>query len=106
MTDHVLCYFRNLNVNNIKVRCGEWNFDDDKEITHQDRRAKAVHIHPDYTLTRRQIPFNDVALIYVKDNFKLNPFVDTVCLPKSKIDPRHLPIGCFATGYGKDRFGN
>ena len=105
--EDALCYFRDLVVGKIKVRCGDWDFNDTTEITHQDRKAKIVHIHPNFKLTRKQIPQNDVALIYLDHNFKITPFVDTICLPKfSPKDQRSLPIDCFATGYGKDRFGN
>ena len=99
----MFCHDRNLIAENIRVRCGEWDFDDASEITHQDRKAKSVHIHPQYILTKKNIPNNDAALIYTED-FNLTPYVDTICLPEEPVNIDSLK-NCFATGYGKDKFG-
>lgn len=47
--------------------------------------------------------FNDIALLFVKEPVKMIENVNTVCLPPpdSTFDNKR----CFATGWGKDRFG-
>ena len=77
---------------------------DTKEDTiHQDRWAYSIHRHPNFKLTNQNIPENDVALVRVKQDFVLNEYVDTICLPESTDD--YDLTDCYATGYGKDGWG-
>lgn len=85
------------------VRCGEWNMDTKKDTIRQDRWAHSIHRHPNFKFAKRNIPQNDFALIRVKKDFDLNQYVDTICLPNRKDD--YDLTGCYATGYGKDRWG-
>ncbi|CAB4065917.1 Phenoloxidase-activating factor 2 [Lepeophtheirus salmonis] len=90
--------------NNIKIRCGEW--DTQKEIEpsqHQDRFVEDVKIHPQFNPKNLK---NDFALLFMEEDFKLAPHVDTICLPDNLagIDS-YDQNDCFATGWGKDKFG-
>ncbi|XP_040570649.1 phenoloxidase-activating factor 2 [Lepeophtheirus salmonis] len=89
---------------NIKIRCGEW--DTQKEIEpsqHQDRFVEDVKIHPQFNPKNLK---NDFALLFMEEDFKLAPHVDTICLPDNLagIDS-YDQNDCFATGWGKDKFG-
>jgi hypothetical protein len=49
---------------------------------------------------------NDFALIHLSEPFILAPHIDVACLPDTlhAVDS-FIPRGCYATGWGKDRFG-
>jgi len=86
----------------IKVRCGEWDTQQQIEsLPHQDRYTAAVKIHPEFNPRNLQ---NDFALLFVETEFDLDFHVDTICLPRPNqvYDSSH----CFATGWGKDNFGS
>ncbi|CAH0561390.1 unnamed protein product [Brassicogethes aeneus] len=81
-----------------KVRAGEWNWlVKDEPLPHQDRITKKVVIHPQYhsgTLS------NDIALLVLREPFKLMENVGVICLP-----PKYLHLesqNCVATGWGKN----
>jgi len=85
----------------LKVRCGEWDTQQQVEaLPHQDRYGASVKIHPEFNPKNLQ---NDVALIFVDSDFELNFHVDTVCLPRP--NQQYDSSQCFATGWGKDNFG-
>ena len=89
----------------LKVRCGEWDTQQTVEpVKHQDRYAKHVSIHPEFNPLNLQ---NDFALIHMAENFILSPAVDTICLPDraQEENSQYLKENCFATGWGKDKFG-
>ena len=94
---------RNIPQDEMVVRCGEWSFDDDDETIHQDRAASDVHYHPDAKFGFKQTPENDFAVVVVEEDFILNEFVDTICLPQSVDD--YDTSHCYATGYGRDNWG-
>ena len=96
--------FRGLTAEKSTVRCGEWDIKNNTDTQHQDIRANVIHIHPEFKLTKLSVPENDFALIHLAENFKLNPFVDTICLPDPSDPIMYKSNECFATGYGKDRF--
>jgi plasma kallikrein len=48
--------------------------------------------------------YNDVALLLLKDQVKLEQEVNTICLPPQDAVFDHSR--CFTTGWGKDLFGN
>jgi hypothetical protein len=60
-------------------------------------------LHPEF----ESLPnFNDIAVIVLEDNFNTNvPHIGPMCLPTGKDDEDISLEGCFATGWGKDRFG-
>jgi len=97
---HCVDKFRNA-AGELLVRCGEWDTQNETEpYPHQDRFVKDMIIHPEFNGRNLQ---NDFALLYTAKEFELSSHVDTVCLP----DPEELfeANTCFATGWGKDRFG-
>jgi len=92
--------FRN-NPDSLKIRCGEWDTQDQTEPRpHQDRFVTSLDIHPAFNERNLAI---DWALLYTETPFQLEEHIDTVCLPQ----PGDQFVGqtCFATGWGKDRFG-
>ena len=99
-------YSRGWNASEISVRCGEWNTDKSKKpINHkvQDQRAKFIMTHPEFDNSTN---FNDFAVIVLEDSFDTSvPHIGTVCLPTNENDQDISFEGCFATGWGKDRFG-
>jgi len=90
----------------VSVRCGEWNTDKNKKpVNHnvQDRRAKFIMVHPEF---ENQTNFNDFAVIVLEEDFDISvPHIGPICLPTNKNDQDISFKGCFATGWGKDRFG-
>jgi len=85
----------------LKVRAGEWDTQREVEpFLHQDRNVAAVRIHPEFNSGAL---YNDFALLFTETIFNLSPHVDTVCLPE--LGETFDYNTCFATGWGKDRFG-
>ena len=83
------------------VRCGEWDTQTTTEpFPHQDRVVASLAVHPEFN--GRSLA-NDFAVLFVAADFRLDYNVDTVCLPEpgENFDGR----SCFATGWGKDKFG-
>ena len=83
------------------VRCGEWDTQTTTEpFPHQDRAVASMAVHPEFN--GRNLA-NDFAVLFMAADFSLDYNVDTVCLPEpgQKFDGR----SCFATGWGKDKFG-
>jgi len=89
----------------IKVRCGEWDTQQVIEPRkHEDRNAFEISLHPLFNERNLQ---NDVALIHLQTEFVLQPHINTICLPDQGL-PNDLDFNrdnCFATGWGKDKFG-
>jgi hypothetical protein len=72
-------------------------------ICQQERFAKTVSIHPFYDFDRL---YNDVAVVHLQESFVLAPHIDTVCLPDAQNSRSSFQSNkCFASGWGKDRFG-
>ena len=83
------------------VRCGEWDTQAANEPRpHQDRRVQQVVVHPEFNPRNLR---NDFALLFTDQDFVLDSHIDTICLPEpgQKFDFQT----CFATGWGKDKFG-
>ena len=60
--------------------------------------------HPRY---KKHDHYNDVAVIVLDDNFELDRHINTICLPKELDTAKYISWDkCFATGWGKDSFGN
>merc|ERR1712038_191831 len=98
---HCVDKFRDM-ARELLVRCGEWDTQNETEpYPHQDRFVEVLSIHPEFDGRNLQ---NDFALLYTAEDFQLASHVDTVCLPT----PEELfeADTCFATGWGKDRFGS
>merc|ERR1712115_516011 len=97
---HCVDKFRQ-NPASLKIRCGEWNTQDQNEPRpHQDRYVTNLDIHPAFNGKNLA---NDWALLYTAQPFELQEHIDTICLPQ----PGEQFAGdtCFATGWGKDKFG-
>merc|ERR1712177_171307 len=97
---HCVDKFRQ-NPASLKIRCGEWNTQDQNEPRpHQDRYVINLDIHPAFNGKNLA---NDWALLYTAQPFDLQEHIDTICLPQ----PGEQFAGdtCFATGWGKDKFG-
>ncbi|XP_047119356.1 phenoloxidase-activating factor 2 [Schistocerca piceifrons] len=88
-------------VNQMKIRAGEWDTQTKNEIyPHQDRRVKEIIVHENY---HAGALYNDVALLLLQEPVDLAENVDVVCLPdrNTVVNSSH----CFASGWGKDVFG-
>merc|ERR1719384_1260318 len=89
------------NPTEVKVRCGEWDTQQETEPRpHQDRQVAAMEIHPEFEARNLK---NDFAVLFTSGEFELSDHIDTACLPQ----PGDVFNGatCFATGWGKDKFG-
>jgi len=85
----------------LKIRCGEWDTRQVVEpLKHEDRTAATVSVHPAYNSRNLQ---NDFALVHLEYEFILDNHINTICLP-NEYTPFNT-TGCFATGWGKDKFG-
>ena len=91
----------------VKVRCGEWDTQQQIEPQkHIDRFAKHISIHPAFDSKNLQ---NDFALIHLKEEFPLSQHINTMCLPdpfyaEEEFDDDETSYDtsdCFATGWGK-----
>ena len=61
-------------------------------------------MHPLFNPSNLQ---HDFALVHLDQDFELKPHIDTICLPEQS-NSQYLDFygnNCFATGWGKDRFG-
>lgn len=85
------------------VRCGDWNSKGETELlAHQDRRVEAMTVHPFAGIPSRVE--NNIAVLMLKEEFKLDEHIDTICLPDPFNPPKHLGKECFVTGFGKKQF--
>lgn len=91
------------NANPLKVRCGEWDTQTTNEpAPHQDRYVNKININPSYSNTNYS---SDIALLFTTEEFVLSAHIDVVCLPSvQEMQDSYQKQGCFATGWGKDRF--
>merc|ERR1712076_14046 len=86
----------------LKIRCGEWDTQNQTgPYPHQDRYVQALNIHPEFDGRNLH---NDFALLFTSEDFVLSSHIDTVCLPQA--DELFDGTTCFATGWGKDKFGS
>lgn len=86
---------------NLRVKAGEWDTQTTKELfPHSVHEVERLIIHPDFGAKNL---FNDVALLVLETPVKLGPHINTICLPPQ--DTRFDGRNCFATGWGKDKFG-
>merc|ERR1712051_606119 len=96
-------YVSGVDLSILTVRCGEWNTDikDQKSV---DIEAKSIMIHPEF---QNETNYNDFAIIVLKEEFDANthPHISPMCLPEQDNEDDISKDNCFATGWGKDRFG-
>ncbi|XP_031632938.1 phenoloxidase-activating factor 2-like [Contarinia nasturtii] len=90
-----------LDLHMLKVRAGDWDLRITHEpYPHQEQTVRKISIHPDY---QRNGLLSDVALLFVTQPFELGLHINTICLPNP--DQVFNQRSCFATGWGKDKFG-
>ena len=59
--------------------------------------------HPGF---RNHYNYHDVAVMVMKENFILDRHINTICMPNQKDISEFISFdNCFATGWGKDKFG-
>ena len=83
------CSFRDIDVADISVRCGEWDLTNDVSVStndleligHQDRPAKSISVHPRYAGTKRL--YNDVAVIHLSEPYEISQNLNAISLPES-----------------------
>ena len=69
-----------MSVSELTVRCGDWDITNHNELhLHQDRGVSKVMIHPLYSGKARV--YYNFALLYVKEDFKLDKHIAPICLP-------------------------
>jgi hypothetical protein len=97
---HCVDKFRQ-NPSELKIRCGEWDTQQETEpYPHQDRMVAALDIHPEFEARNLR---NDFAVLFTSEEFVLSSHIDTACLPH--LGESFDGTTCFATGWGKDKFG-
>ena len=74
-----------------------------ESITLQDRDIVRMAMHPGFSGKNLT---DNVALLFTNQPFVLGSHLDKICLPSSAIYPRYNPDECYATGWGKDAFGD
>ncbi|KAL0808582.1 hypothetical protein ABMA28_013024 [Loxostege sticticalis] len=86
----------------LRVRAGEWDTQTTKEIyPYQDRDVESIEIHKDFNGGNL---FYDAALLFLNKPMDPAPNVGVACLPPPK-RPQQEGTRCFASGWGKDKFG-
>uniref|UniRef100_A0A0A9VY28 Phenoloxidase-activating factor 2 n=1 Tax=Lygus hesperus TaxID=30085 RepID=A0A0A9VY28_LYGHE len=86
----------------LKARAGEWDTQTAQELLpHQDRYVSQIITHDKYYAGALH---NDIALLVMKEPFKIAENIDIICLPQQ--DDVVLQESCWASGWGKDVFGN
>lgn len=83
------------------VRAGEWDTQTMSEVIPvQNQGVKEIIVHENYN---RGSLFNDVALLFLSGPFEWRENARPICLPPSEEVFDYSR--CFATGWGKDKFG-
>ena len=49
--------------------------------------------------------YNDVALLHLEEDFKLQPHIDTICIPPPNNRYAFIASECQATGWGMVKYG-
>ena len=86
---NIFLFFRDIDVDDISVRCGEWDLTNDVSVStndlelvgHQDRPAKSISVHTRYSGTKRL--YNDVAVIHLSDPYEMTQNLNAIPLPES-----------------------
>ena len=70
----------------------------------QDRKVSKIITHPLYEYKR---VWNDVGMLFIDEEFTLDDHIFPACLPTKATsdDPEFLLVNCFATGWGRNKFG-
>lgn len=93
--------FYRLSPTELSIRAGEWDTQTKNEpLPHQDRDVGVVVVHPEF---KKGPLFNNYALLILVKPVDLADNIETICLPEPKENFDYSK--CFATGWGKDKFG-
>ncbi|KQS39427.1 phenoloxidase-activating factor 2 [Drosophila erecta] len=85
------------------VRAGEWNIKSTNWTQkHQEIEVQRVIKHPAFRMDNFQ---NDVALLILEQWFKLDDYINVICLPEHEAYPPPKSQ-CYANGWGKDGFAD
>jgi hypothetical protein len=87
----------------LRVRLGEWDVNSENEFyPHVEYDAAAIAIHPEYYAGNL---INDLAIVKINGfvDFGRHAHISPICLPPRGYD--FTGTRCFATGWGKDAFG-
>lgn len=90
-----------MNAGEIKIRAGEWDTQTTYErLPYQERDVSEIIVHNEFNPNNLN---NDVALLVLRDPISKANNVGTICIPpqSQKFESRN----CFASGWGKNRFG-
>ena len=69
----------------------------------QDKTVAKIVSHPSFEYKR---VWNDVAILFVEEEFSLDDHIQPACLPtKANEDTEFLKDNCIATGWGRNKFG-
>lgn len=92
---------KNLTYSKLFVRGGEWDTQTENEMCpHEERFVERVIFHENFDDTNYQ---NDIALVVLKEEFNMSPFINTICLaPKGT---SYNGKQCLSSGWGKTKFG-
>ncbi|KAL7740871.1 hypothetical protein ACLKA6_014036 [Drosophila palustris] len=91
----------NKDAKSLIVRAGEWDTQTkDEPIPHEDRYVKEIIYHEQFN---KGSLYNDVALLFLESPFNLQENIQPVCLPNA--GEQFDFDRCFATGWGKNKFG-
>lgn len=86
----------------MKIRAGEWDTQTKREpFPHQDREVSRIFIHENFHPGALR---NDYALLILTQPLELAENIDVVCLPEA--NEVFDGAQCFASGWGKNVFGN
>lgn len=84
----------------VKVRLGEYDTQSVGEpYPFQEYNVKEIFKHPGFY---QPALYNDIALLYLEEDVKFAPNVDTACLPD--VNQQFLGQTCVVTGWGKNAF--
>lgn len=90
-------------LNSFMIRAGEWDTITTKErLPFVEKRVSKVVTHPRYN--PRNVAY-DYALLFLESPLTLDDHINVICLPPANSSPAPGTT-CFATGWGKDVFGD
>ncbi|XP_055372217.1 phenoloxidase-activating factor 2-like [Condylostylus longicornis] len=94
------CVYKN-SAHELLARAGEWDTQTKDELyREQDRQVIEIVLHEQFSKGGLH---NDIALLFTAQPYDLGIDVNTVCLPPPNTNFEN--VRCFATGWGKDQFG-
>lgn len=86
-----MIFHRKIRAKNLKVKTGVLNVTDIKahaNQVHQESQVVSITKHPHYV--EKDIPENDIALLFLKEPLKITKNLNTICLPKSSINYKQI----------------